>query len=229
MSETFKRKEKKYLLDLGQYEQLLGKIRPYVNKNKFFQTDIYSLYYDTDDNKLIRRSIEKPFFKEKLRLRGYGNVDLNDMVYIELKKKYDGVVYKRRTKTRHVDALNQIGICKYEDEQIGKEIKYFIEYYHGLHPSYFIGCNRTSYNAKEDEKFRITFDKDIVYRNSRLFLGRDEQDKELTDKIVMELKGDKSMPLWLSHILDDLKIYPSSFSKVGTAYLKELNLKLEER
>ena len=221
MSEVFERKEKKYLLEKSTYKSLLTEIKDYIKPNKFFDTDVWSIYYDTDNNQLIRRSIEKPAYKEKLRIRSYGQIKDNK-VYIELKKKLNGTVYKRRTKTNYLDALNSVGTAECDDKQVGEEIKYFIEYYGGLHPSYCIGTRRLSYETKDNPDIRITFDIDPVYRNQRLFLGPSDEDKELTDKVIMEIKVKGAMPLWLSHALEKYKIYPTSFSKVGTAYTKEL-------
>lgn len=224
MNEVFKRKEKKYLLTKQQFENLLKEISPNIKKNKFYKTDVWSIYYDTDKDQLIRRSIEKPFYKEKLRIRSYGDVE-NDKVFIELKKKFDGIVYKRRTTTSYVNALNNIATAKCDDKQIGEEIKYFIEYYKGLKPSFCIGTRRYSFESKENKQLRLTFDTNSVYRRKFFYLGpSEEDDKKLTDKVIMEIKSDSSLPLWLTNAMDKLKIYPSSFSKVGTAYIKELKL-----
>ena len=220
--ETFRRFEKKYLLDEQQYRRLTELLKDRVLPDKFYETDIRSIYYDTDDHELIRRSIEKPEYKEKLRIRSYKEVTGDEMVFVELKKKFDGIVYKRRTKASSVQLLDDIYRCQFKDPQVGKEILYALDYYGRLKPSIFIGCKRTSFVGKEDRDLRITFDREICYRMEDLSLRKTEKDKLLTDKTVMELKIKDAMPLWLSEILDEVKAYPRGFSKVGNAFLKEL-------
>ena len=222
MSETFERVEKKYLLTQTQYEDILSKIDSYVEPDKFYKSDIRSIYYDTDRFEMIRRSIEKPEYKEKIRIRSYGEPSHDDKVFVEFKKKFDGVVYKRRTKARYIELLNDISKAQFKDEQIGNEIRYALDHYGGVRPVIYIGCQRSSYVSKEDKRLRITFDKDICYRMKHLSLSSDPADKNVTDKVVMELKVERAVPLWLSRILDETKAYPQGFSKVGSAFLKEI-------
>ena len=141
--ETFQRFEKKYLLNDEQYASLMEQMKEHIVPDKFYQTMIRSLYYDTDDHELVRRSIEKPEYKEKLRARSYGDSKGNDEVFVELKKKYDGIVYKRRTQVCCKDVLNDITTCHFKDSQVGKEILYALNYYGKLSPSIYIGCKRT--------------------------------------------------------------------------------------
>ena len=222
MAEIFQRYEKKYLLDTKQYSYIRELLDKYMNHDKFYKTRVNSIYYDTDSCELIRRSIEKPEYKEKLRIRTYGDVKDDDKVFVELKKKYDGIVYKRRTKSVYRDVLKNIYECKFDDQQIGNEIRYALKYYDHLKPAYFISYLRTSYVANDDNNIRITFDQDIRYRHNHLSLENEKDDEPVTDKIIMELKVNGSIPLWLSHILNEVRVYPQGFSKVGTAYLKEL-------
>lgn len=222
MAETFQRYEKKYILDEERYTYMCELLSKYMKHDKFFKTRVNSIYYDTDNYQLIRRSIEKPNYKEKLRIRTYGDINDDDKVFVELKKKYDGIVYKRRTKSTYKDVLNNIYDCQFDDEQIGKEIKYALDYYGHLNPAYFISCMRTSYIANDDSNIRITFDQDIKYRTKHLSLKNENEDKLITDKIIMELKVKDSIPLWLSHILNEVKVYPQGFSKVGNAFTREL-------
>ncbi len=220
--ETFQRIEKKYLLDQKQYQELKEKLMDHVVPDKYFETSIRSLYYDTDKFELIRRSIEKPEYKEKLRVRSYGKADQDDEVFVELKKKLDGMVYKRRTKARYADLMNNIEKADFKDRQVGNEIRYALNYYGKLRPAVYIGCKRHSYSGKDDESLRVTFDSDISYRMKDLSLNESDKDKKVTDKIVMELKVKDAMPLWLTSLLDEVKAYPRGFSKVGTAFMKEI-------
>ena len=216
--ETFQRFEKKYLLSDEQFRKMMVKMKGHIMPDRFSESDIRSIYYDTKDHQLIRRSIEKPEYKEKLRIRSYKEVNDDDQVFVELKKKYDGIVYKRRTKAKCKDLINDIRHCSFKDPQVGKEINYALSYYGELQPSIFIGCQRISFTGVDDKDLRITFDKDICYRMNDLSLKRTDADKKLTDQTVMELKIRDAMPLWLSDILDEVKAYPRGFSKVGNAY-----------
>ena len=220
--ETFRRFEKKYLLNASQYEEVMRKIEPYVKPDKFFAADISSIYYDTDRYELIRRSIEKPEYKEKLRIRSYKDADETDEVFVEFKKKLDGIVYKRRTKAVCKDLLEDIRHSCFKDDQVGNEIRYALSYYGKLNPKFYIGCTRTSYVARDDENLRITFDRDIRYRTKNLSLRKDRNDKSVTEDTVMELKVKDAMPLWLTKILDECEAYPRGFSKVGMAFTDAL-------
>ena len=220
--ETFRRVEKKYLLDSQQYRKMLEGIEGHVVEDKYPFSHISSLYYDNESFELIRRSIEKPEYKEKLRIRCYQRPGRDDRVFVELKKKFQGIVYKRRSRVNPDDVLKDIYSCAYEDEQIGKEIEYMLSCYGKLKPKIYIGCDRYSYVGKDDENLRITFDTDIRYRLDNLDLNASGADRQLTDRIVMELKAKQALPLWLSRLLDETKAYPQGFSKVGNAYLKQL-------
>jgi len=222
MAQTFRRYEKKYLLDENQYRQIKEYLSKYTKSDKFFKSKVNSIYYDTDTFELIRRSIEKPEYKEKLRIRTYSDINADDKVYVEFKKKLDGIVYKRRTKAIYKDVLNDIYTCEFKDKQIGNEIRYALNYYDKLSPKVFISCQRASFVGIEDENLRITFDENLLYRMNDLSLSNSNNDKSITDKVVMELKVAGSIPLWLSKILDDTKVYPRGFSKVGTAFLKRM-------
>ena len=170
--QTFQRNEKKYLLNRSQYEGILEDLKPYVEKDKFYEAKIRSIYYDTDSYEMIRRSIERPEYKEKLRIRSYDEADPEDTVYVELKKKYDGTVYKRRTRAVCGQLLKDISKAEFKDTQVGKEISYALSFYRNLKPAVYIGCTRTSYKAKNRD-LRITFDQDISYRMKNLSLHSD--------------------------------------------------------
>ena len=221
MSECFKRYEKKYLLDEKQYSYIKEKIRDYTVDDVYSEYDLMSIYYDNDSDELIRRSVEKPLYKEKLRIRAYVPPKGDDKVQVELKKKYDGIVYKRRTTATYRDVLEDIYGCTFTDEQIGREIGYFLRYHRNLRPKIYTGCHRTSYKGKTDRDLRITFDEDMVYRTKNLCLSKDIHDRSINDGIIMEIKVNNSMPLWLTKILDEAGACPRGFSKVGRAYMKE--------
>ena len=96
--EVFNRYEKKYIIDEDTFHKLTYQIADYMNPDAYNRNGeayrISNIYYDTENDQLIRASIEKPVYKEKLRLRAYGTPELTDNVFVEIKKKYDGIVKK---------------------------------------------------------------------------------------------------------------------------------------
>lgn len=219
---TFKRREVKYLLDKEQYERIVKRLDGKLLQDEHGKSTICNIYYDTPDYRIIRQSLEKPVYKEKLRIRSYGVPTDDSKVFVELKKKYKGVVYKRReTMTlQQSDAYMESGVCPKNRSQIIKEIDWFRHYYAQLRPSMYISYDREAYYSKEDKALRITFDENICWRNSDLKLehGTGGQSILKEGQHLMEIKIGGSMPMWLANILDEERIYPTSFSKYGTAY-----------
>ncbi len=224
---TFQRYEKKYLLSELQYRQIKAAWKDKFEIDQYKETTICNIYFDTPSHLLIRNSLEKPIYKEKLRLRSYGTPSEGDTVFVELKKKYKGVVYKRRVKME----LSQAEKFLYEREkiesstQIVKEIDYFLDFYKELIPSMYISYDRTAYYGLDNPDLRITFDTNVRYREEKLWLEAGVWgDRLLEDGTkLMEIKIPGAMPVWLSNTLTDLNIYPTSFSKYGRAY--EISLK----
>ena len=102
---VFKRKEVKYLLTEAQLAALRPALETHMEPDAFAHSSISNLYYDTPDFRMLRRSQEKPAYKEKLRLRGYGVPDEETQVFPEIKKKAEGIVYKRRVRMPYGDAI----------------------------------------------------------------------------------------------------------------------------
>jgi len=230
--ETFKRYEKKYLLDEMKYKRLKLKLQDKLIIDNFGKTTICNIYFDTPDHLLIRNSLEKPIYKEKLRLRSYGTPTESDTVFIELKKKYKGIVYKRREKMElsmaehYLYDLEQVN----QPSQIIREINWFLNFYHDLTPVMYIAYKRIAMYGFEDPELRITFDSDILWREEELRLECGVWGTQLLEEgwRLMEIKIPGTMPLWLSHILDELEIYPISFSKYGSGYQKSEQTKVNE-
>lgn len=219
----FKRYELKYLLTTEQRDRVMDAIRDHVKPDKYGQSIIRNIYFDTDNYQLIRRSLERPAYKEKLRMRSYGRADENEPIFVELKKKYDHVVYKRRLTMPQQQAVRWL--CGNQDStpqpsQIAKEIEYFRNFYHGLRPSVFLSYRRQAWYATDDPDFRITFDDQILCRQDRLSLASDPDGTSLLPGgyVLMELKTAGSIPLWMTRVLTEEHIYKTSFSKYGTAY-----------
>ena len=231
--EVFNRCEKKYLLDKEQYQAVTYCMQShmvpdlYNRDNEFYQ--ISNIYYDTWDDRLIRSSIEKPVYKEKLRLRAYGTPKLSDEVFVEIKKKYDGIVNKRRTGMSLEKAYGYLGgtVSSLELEvrdktinrQVMGEIDYFKSFY-SLVPKVYLSYDRMAYFEKDDGDFRVTFDTNITSRrhNLRLELGSFGEKILPPDIYLMEIKINRAVPMWFTKIISELKIYPVSFSKYGTEY-----------
>ena len=219
---VFKRYELKYLLTQAQKKTVLKAMQPYMLLDKYGRTTIRNLYYDTDTYLLIRRSIEKPAYKEKLRIRSYSRVDGDSTAFVELKKKYKSVVYKRRISLPYAEATAWLSRERHPDKhtQIANEIDYFLDYYGSLHPTVFLSYVREAYYANDGSDFRVTFDDNILCRQDELSLDSDVYGTEILpeSKVLMEIKCSGGIPLWMTQVLSKEQIYKTSFSKYGTAY-----------
>lgn len=221
---VFLRYELKYLLTTEQKDYVLREIEPYMQIDGYGRTTIRNVYYDTDNYRLIRRSIEKPAYKEKLRVRSYALADGYSTVFVELKKKYQKVVYKRRIALPEAVAtawLSEGGTSPC-DTQITREIEYFKHYYPGLHPSMFLSYEREAFYERAGGDFRVTFDDNILCRQTDMTLCKDAYGHSLLppDTVLMEIKCAGAIPLWMTKILSEGKIYKTSFSKYGRAYIE---------
>ena len=223
--ETFARMEKKYSMSAEQFGELIGCIGGRIRPDLYFDSEVNSLYFDTPDRRLIRHSMEKPVYKEKLRLRTYGSsVSENTTAFAEIKKKYDGCVYKRRVDGTYSELLGWLsGTARCPgDSQIHREIDYFVRRYEDLKPAMRIAYRRLAYVLKEDPAVRITFDREVLWRDSDLNTQADATGRVLLseDTVLMEIKVlRKAIPLWLIQTMDELGIRPSSLSKYGAAYM----------
>lgn len=221
----FCRYEKKYLASADAAEAFLRCISPRIRPDPFGRTRICNCYYDTPDHLLIRRSLEKPRYKEKLRLRCYGVPTDDSPAFAEVKKKYDGVVYKRRLSLPYRQATEFLaGDDAGPDSQIAREIRWMLGFYPSLSPKLALHYERNAYYAVDDEELRITVDRDIRFRTSDLDLraGIDGEPLLGQDLRLLELKIAGAMPLWLASALDECRIFPTTFSKYGEAYLRLL-------
>lgn len=218
---TFKRYEKKYLLTPEQYDSILPELGQEMQEDEYGQYTICNIYYDTQSYELVRNSIAKPVYKEKFRLRSYGVPDNTGIIYAEIKKKYDGVVCKRRIAAcpDDIQAFIREGLELDENREIQREIRYFFERYHPQ-PKVFIGYDRIALAGRESPELRITFDRNIRWRRDAMDLcAGDRGDPVLPEGgIVMEIKIPQAAPLWLTRVLSKHRIYPLSFSKYGTCY-----------
>lgn len=223
----FRRVEKKYRLNPAQKDALLTIIGPQLTPDQHGRNTICSLYLDTPDHLIIRNSIIAKAYKEKLRLRSYGTPGMDDHVFLEIKKKFKGVVYKRREVMSLREAMAYIEHGdKPCDSQIMRELDYAMHFYHHPQPAMFIAYEREAYFDANNPNLRITFDTNVRARDTdcRLEHGHSGDYLLPEDVILMEIKTDGAMPVWLANALDECKLFPSRFSKYGTAYLRKAGL-----
>lgn len=224
---TFNRLEKKFLLTEEQFLRIKEEIDKRFDPDEYGETTICNLYYDTPDYILFTRSAEKPIYKEKLRLRTYGVPNDSSIGFIEVKKKFNGVVYKRRITMPLPDAVRFLRdeIDVDEPNQISKELKYLLQFYKNIAPRIYVSYDRSAFFCKEDRDFRITFDRNLTWRDYDLDLTKGSYGTLLTEptQVLMEVKVPGAIPLWLVRLLGELKVYTRSFSKVGNAFIQMIN------
>jgi len=219
---VFKRYELKFLLTQSQKQAVLDAMAPNMMPDEYGRTTIRNIYYDTDSYRLVRKSIENPGYKEKLRIRSYAKASPDSTVFVELKKKYQSVVYKRRLSLPEHQAMEWLtGDHRKSDcSQIAREIDYFLDYYGTLHPTVFLTYEREAHFSRDGSDFRVTFDDHILARLEDISLESGIWGTPLLPEgtVLMELKCSGGIPLWMTEVLSREHIYKSSFSKYGTAY-----------
>lgn len=216
--QVFRRTETKYIITEKQFSALMNIIEPYLTKDKYFKGTNCSIYYDDDNRYLAIHSLEKPLYKEKIRLRSYGIPKLNDTVFLEIKKKYKGVGSKRRIPVKLADfyKYEKTGKLENVNANIKQELDECFKRY-SLKPKMFLAYDRTSYCDKDNPTFRVTFDRNVRCRLDDLKLEKGDYGNTFfqNDEIVMEVKALDSYPFFFVRALSKLKIYPASFSKYG--------------
>ena len=227
---TFARKEIKFLLDMEQYQALAEEIHKYMEPDKYCvggkEYGIYNIYYDTPDDYLIRESLSKPYYKEKIRLRSYYSPASEDsLVFLEIKKKIGGIVTKRRVSMTLAESAEYLATRKkpeskkYITGQVFAELDAFLDHY-PIQPKQYISYQREAFFGKENSDFRLTFDRKITERRYDLGLDYASYGNQIIrpDQRLMEIKVGDAMPDWLVRKLSELGIYKTSFSKYGKAY-----------
>ena len=241
MTQTvFNRYEKKYLLTAPVYRTLRMRLADNMQEDEYGTHTICNLYYDTDDSTLIRRSVDKPPYKEKLRIRSYGIPKEDGKVFLEIKKKYQKIVNKRRIALPLKDAMllaeqgklpgkiffdkhalrEDPDRVRYETTQIMKELLSFIKRY-DLTKQTFLAYDRLALFGSDG--FRLTFDKNIRFRTNFVNPSYGDFGTPIlpADCYLMETKIMGATPKWFAELLSELQIYPTSFSKYGNVYRKE--------
>ena len=222
---VMKRYEMKYILTPEQTQYFKESVLDHMKIDQFGLTSIASLYYDTPDYRLIRTSLEKPPFKEKIRLRSYGLATDSSPVFLELKRKAYGIVYKRRVSST-IPLVKKFFDCEGDicaGGQINREITTFRDYYQTLVPACLVIYDRIAY-FQPDGDLRLTIDHNPRYRYDDLNLKTSMEGISLLQEgyTILEVKVQQAVPLWLSAILTKGHIYKNSFSKYGEAYRQQL-------
>ena len=226
--QIFRRKETKYLLTEQQVADLICLIEPNLKKDKYFKGTNCSIYFDSKNRYLAIHSLEKPLYKEKVRVRSYGVPNLNDTVFLEIKKKYNGIGNKRRIPIKLNDFYYYLETGELENstKATKKELDVCINRYN-LKPTLFLAYDRHSYCGKDDKSFRLTFDRNVRSREDNLRLEKGDHGEKYFDDntVVMEVKALGAYPMFFVRALSQLKIYPASFSKYGRVTEKILSSK----
>ncbi len=236
--EVFNRYEKKFLINEEQYQAVLAVISQYMEEDAHCKNGgkytIANIYYDTEQDSLIRHSIEKPVYKEKVRMRTYGTPQPESTTFVEIKKKYRGIVNKRRIKLTYAEAMAYMTENKPPENpkvnrQVLREIDYLKEFYQ-LVPKLYLSYDRRAFFAKEDDSIRLTFDDNIQTRRYDLELGMGPYGEQLLPPgmYVMEIKVLNALPQWFVDVLSENHIYQTSFSKYGTEFKKLLQINMSK-
>ncbi len=217
---VFARSEIKYLVTREQRERITEAVSSFMKPDEFGKSVICSLYYDTPDWLLIRRSLDAPVYKEKLRLRSYGAAKPGGAVYAEIKKKYDGVVYKRRLAMTLEESTDLRAKAAAGDGITSRELSFFLSRYSALRPAMFISSEREAFYDINDHEFRMTFDENVCARMTDLSLEQGAGGDVILggDHMLMELKAGGAVPLYMARVLSAEGLFRASFSKYGEAY-----------
>ena len=221
MQTVFSRNEKKYLMTQAQANKLIEVLATNMKPDTYGTYWVQNLYFDTENWDIIRTSMEKPHYKEKMRLRCYGTQETTDRMFLEFKKKYSGVVYKRRLPILPSTILQHSidEILSSDNSQIARELAYHIQRT-GATERFYIAYYRQAFAGISDEGLRITIDSNISYRLDTLCFTEPERGCPALDPntFLLEIKTPISIPLWLAHLLCELEIFPTSFSKYAACF-----------
>ncbi|PWV92475.1 VTC domain-containing protein [Paenibacillus cellulosilyticus] len=236
--EVFNRYENKYLMDSQSFQDIYNRLLQYMDLDEYNQNNqfysISNIYYDTEQHSIIRNSLSKPKYREKLRIRAYGVPKPDAKVYVELKKKVFGLVNKRRTAMKLDEAYEFVRTGKvpefkpYMNKQVIQEIQYFLQRYE-LQPAVYLAYDRIAMFCRGNRDLRITFDTNIRSRREDIRLEDGDHGEALMAPglWLMEVKAEKTVPVWLAHLLSELQMFRTGFSKYGNEY--RMNIRNEQQ
>lgn len=233
LKKVFQRKETKYLLTQNQFNGFFQELTKQMSVDEFGKHTILSLYFDTPDYRFIQHSMDKPKYKEKFRVRSYGVPNEDQLVFLEIKKKVKGIVYKRRLPLSYSDYRTWLATGNFpadNDLQIAQEINWLFSRHGDLQPKVLIAYDRLSLFGNEEEEFRVTFDQNIRYRTQELALEKGSSGALVAPEIdfLMEVKALGAYPLWFVQLLNDYDIRKGSFSKYAETYKRHLFVRNRE-
>lgn len=219
MAEFFRRVEKKYILTKNQYLEIKKNIEEKMIEDFHGKSTICNVYYDSPDFRLIRNSITKPVYKDKIRVRSYNTPKEDDTVFLEVKRKYQEVVSKRRIGIKLNDFYKKELEVGSAEKQVKNELDYYFKFYN-LEPKMYVSYYRRAYFDKNDDNFRLTFDSNIQARNYDWKLEKGSYGEYILEpeKYVMEIKTIGEIPLWFVELLNSINARPCGYSKYGEAY-----------
>ena len=221
MKTIFSRNEKKYIISQAQSDKLKLRLTEFMKPDKYSTYWVQNLFYDTENWDMIHTSMEKPYYKEKMRLRCYGSILETDRVFLELKKKYSGTVYKRRVPLSPSDviAMPIEEILLKNNSQISKELKYHIQRT-GVAKKFYLSYYRNAFVCLNNSDLRLTIDTNIRYRLNNLnFVQSINYGTALdSNMFLLEIKTASNIPLWLTNLLGELGIYSTPFSKYAACF-----------
>ncbi len=219
--DTFKRVEDKYIMTKKQAARFMELCSSHLKEDTYFRYTVRSVYFDSERSDLVIRSLMKPDYKMKLRLRSYCDPQGDTPVFLETKKEFEDIIYKRRIGLSYDEAIAYLdyGIPHHVKNNTADEIDYLLNYYN-LSEKVMIAYDRECYASKTEDDVRITFDSNVRYRIDGFSMVLDGSEKRLTDEdtVVMEVKAMDRYPLWLTKTLSAMKLYRGSFSKYGKIY-----------
>jgi hypothetical protein len=231
--EIFNRYENKYKISGDIFIRLQDRLFSYMKMDAYnkeqFTYPICNIYYDSADSYLIRTSLSKPAYKEKLRLRSYGMPSKGSTVYVEIKKKFRGLTNKRRSGLKLDEAYSFLATGNlpihqpYMNGQVLREVQYMLSQ-RELRPSVYLSYERRAFFGEDSSDLRVSFDTAITTRREDLLLESGVYGENLLGdgEWLMEIKTAQAIPVWLTRILSEYQIYPASFSKYGAEYQMSL-------
>ncbi|MBR6392641.1 MAG: polyphosphate polymerase domain-containing protein [Eubacterium sp.] len=234
---TFKRYEKKYLITKEQLDSIMPLLLEHMELDEYCvggkEYRIYSIYYDTVNHDVIRANSQGLTYKEKMRIRSYyANNGPDDKVFMELKKKSEKVGNKRRIKIKlkDIEPFVNDGVMPetegYLQNQVAKELAYFLSK-NKVRPALYVQYDRLAMFGREDKNFRMTFDRNVRVRRENFVFGESDKDELLLPDgfYIMEIKILGAIPLWLTSILSENKLFSRGFSKYGVKYKRDSEAK----
>lgn len=231
LKHIFERKETKYIINKATFDDFFHELMTYMNVDEYGLHTIFSLYFDTDNYTFIQHSLTKPVYKEKFRVRSYGVPTEESLLFLEIKKKVSGIVYKRRVPIPYQDykRWQETGDLPMDVQttQIGKEVRWLFTQHTDLRPRVLIAYDRLSLFDKEETAFRVTFDQHIRFRQTDLHFSGETQDELVAPEVDvwMEVKALGAYPLWFVSLLAAYDIRKASFSKYAQTYERYLFVK----